>query len=331
MAWDGPYSFRVFSCAGLGVCPGLVPHVRPGPAKAAETFRRIWGFKSVLKHAVLGGFKAYEFGIPRPTYAWRSWMPVRQMMLPDMQSVRPLRRNLTLVQNHVHRGDALLSRYLRQAALLFGLPGGLNSYTTPALAVGLEAQSKHHMLNVAWMGAGFGYHFDPSDAIILQVEGNKQGPQTTWEICGRRFPNAFSFANLTYNQAMPRKNPFWIAFLCGYGYDQVSLPTTTYHSNKALSIHLTMSLNRQRGPRLKLRPTPQSVGIRGHMINPSKEFGFARSLADLCSSMAALHAVPQSLRCRPRGKQRFCPAWRGFLDDGLAGKALAKDPPGLPE
>ena len=36
----------------------------------------------------------------------------------------------------------------------------------------------HHMLNVAWMGAGFGYHFDPSDAIILQVEGNKQGPQT---------------------------------------------------------------------------------------------------------------------------------------------------------
>ena len=24
---------------------------------------------------------------------------------------------------------------------------------------------------------GFGYHFDPSDAVILQVQGNKQGPR----------------------------------------------------------------------------------------------------------------------------------------------------------
>ncbi|CAE7666331.1 RIOX1, partial [Symbiodinium sp. CCMP2456] len=279
----------------------------PGSTKAAETFRRIWGFKSVLKHAVLGGFKAYEFGIPRPTYdAGPADDAARR-------AKRALRRNLTLVQNHVHRGDALLSRYLRRAALLFGLPGGLNSYTTPALAV------------------GFGYHFDPSDAIILQVEGNK-----TWEICGRRFPNAFSFANLTYNQipndAEDVANCSEVVLREG---DALYLPVGQVHraqANKALSIHLTMSLNRQ-----FCSSTAVLLNV-AEQINPSKEFGFAQptfvswvhaTAAD--PSLAPLHAVPPALRCRPRGKQRFCPAWRGFLDEGLAGKALAKDPPGLPE
>ncbi|CAE7228685.1 RIOX1, partial [Symbiodinium microadriaticum] len=230
---------------------------------------------------------------------------------------RALRRNLTLVQNHVHRGDALLSRYLRQAALLFGLPGGLNSYTTPALAV------------------GFGYHFDPSDAIILQVEGNK-----TWEICGRRFPNAFSFANLTYNQIPNDAEDVanCSEVVLGVG-DALYLPVGQVHraqANKALSIHLTMSLNRQ-----FCSATAVLLNV-AEQINPSKEFGFARSLADLCSSLCA-SALETFRKPRPGflrfsepalgllGKQRFCPAWRGFLDDGLAGKALAKDPPGLPE
>ncbi|CAE6917281.1 unnamed protein product [Symbiodinium natans] len=279
----------------------------PGSNSAARTFRRIWGYKSVLKHAIVGGFKAYEFGIPRPSYdAEASENAARR-------AARALQRNLSLVQNHVHRADAQLARYLRQAALLFGLPGGLNSYTTPPLAV------------------GFGYHFDPSDAIILQVEGNK-----TWELCSRRYPNALSFVNLTYNQ-VPVDSPevancSQIVLREG---DAMYLPVGQIHraqANDELSIHLTMSLNRQfcSASAVLLNVAEQ--------INPSKEFGFAQpnfvswvhgAAAD--ESLAPLHAVPRSLRCRPPGKKRVCPSWRGFLDEGLAGQALARDPPGLPE
>ncbi|CAK9021949.1 Ribosomal oxygenase 1 (Bifunctional lysine-specific demethylase and histidyl-hydroxylase NO66) (Histone lysine demethylase NO66) [Durusdinium trenchii] len=132
----------------------------------SSIFRRIWGWKKVLASAK-ESFQAYEFGIPRPAH--------------DEQGVAgarfALQKKWTLVQNHVHRRHPALAKYVRLASMTFGLPGGLNSYTTPAFST------------------GFGYHFDPSDAIILQVQGNK-----SWELCARRLTNSFSFANLTYNQ-----------------------------------------------------------------------------------------------------------------------------------
>jgi len=136
-------------------------------------FQRIWSFKEVLAHAAKNGFQAYEFGIPQPVHDQEGAAGAK----------RALREKWTLVQNHVHRSHARPAQFLRNASILFGLPGGLNSYTTPAFAT------------------GFGYHFDPSDAIILQVEGNK-----TWELCARRLTNSFSFANLTYNQ-VPAGDP----------------------------------------------------------------------------------------------------------------------------
>ena len=105
---------------------------------------------------------------------------------------------------------------------------GLNSYTTPALAVGLVRASLGRLrvgriesrtcvlgFKTLWeqvcerspsitcrtwpgLGAGFGYHFDPSDAIILQVEGNKQRAQ---------LPQLSSFCSSERNSVAAPKGP----------------------------------------------------------------------------------------------------------------------------
>ncbi|CAL1148748.1 unnamed protein product [Cladocopium goreaui] len=236
-------------------------------------FQRIWSFKEVLAHAAKNGFQAYEFGIPRPVHDQEGAAGAK----------RALREKWTLVQNHVHRSHARPAQFLRNASILFGLPGGLNSYTTPAFAT------------------GFGYHFDPSDAIILQVEGNK-----TWELCARRLTNSFSFANLTYNQ-VPAGDPdvkTCSTVVLQEG-DALYLPIGQIHHARTSdhrSIHLTMSLNRQfcSSAAVLLNVAEQ--------INPSKEVGFAQMNfvswvhgVATEGDLAFLHDVPRAFRCSTRG------------------------------
>eukprot|EP00435_Cladocopium_sp_Y103_P033822 s3158_g8.t1 len=200
-----------------------------------------------------------------------------------LYGLEALREKWTLVQNHVHRSHARPAQFLRNASILFGLPGGLNSYTTPAFAT------------------GFGYHFDPSDAIILQVEGNK-----TWELCARRLTNSFSFANLTYNQVPAGdhdvKSCSTVVLQEG---DALYLPIGQIHRARTSdhrSIHLTMSLNRQfcSSAAVLLNVAEQ--------INPSKEVGFAQMnfvswVHDVATEgdLAFLHDVPRAFRCSTRG------------------------------
>ncbi|CAE8585612.1 unnamed protein product, partial [Polarella glacialis] len=282
----------------------------PGPSQAKEIFQKIWGLRMVLAYAAAEGFKAFERGIPRPAADPESRGDARAVRAAR----RALRKNLSLVQNHVHRSHAPLARYMRKASAFFGLPGGMNSYTTPAGTT------------------GFGYHFDPSDAFILQVSGTK-----TWELCNRRLTDPFGFANLTYNQVpagdLDVLNCTNVVLSEG---DALYLPIGQVHratASDATSVHLTMSLNRQfcSSAALLLNVAEQ--------INPSKEVGFAqpsfvkwlhRTAADPGFRLAELHDVPPALLCqesaatRGRGARSSaaCAASRGFLDERVLGEEV---------
>lgn len=274
---------------------------------ARAIFQRIWGWRQVLRHASREGYKAYDRGVPRPQY---NPEPGED---GEAKARDTLRKNLTLVQNHVHRSYAPLVRYMRRASTFFGLPGGMNSYTSPP------------------GGIGFAYHFDPSDAFILQVRGSK-----VWEVCERHFTDPLGFSNLTYNQ-FPEGHAAVSncqEALLQEG-DAIYLPVGAIHrarTNEGVSIHLTMSLNRQ------FFSTAAMLLNVAEQINPSKEYGFAqrpflawvnRAVASPDGSLAALHALPRCLKnCGGRGKKggRTCRVDAGFLAERAMGRVDPERP-----
>eukprot|EP00929_Paragymnodinium_shiwhaense_P012024 TRINITY_DN11860_c1_g1_i2.p1 TRINITY_DN11860_c1_g1~~TRINITY_DN11860_c1_g1_i2.p1 ORF type:complete len:1227 (-),score=225.45 TRINITY_DN11860_c1_g1_i2:294-3974(-) len=282
----------------------------PATSEAAKNaLRKLWGLEKVLRHAELHGYSAWDKGFPHPDAD-----PDGSGSGGAGAATRALQSNLSIVQNHIHRHHAELAVYMRNASLFFGVPGGLNAYTTPPDMV------------------GFAYHYDPSDAFILQVHGKKR-----WELCTRVPTNPSTFNDPTANQFMPDHPDVQTCeqVLLQEG-DVIYLPIGQVHRARAsegVSVHITMSLNR-----MFLSSSAMLLNV-AEQINPSKVSGFTqkpfinwvhKAVADPNRSLHELEDVPAALKCWGGGKQlkkrRRCSVRRGFLDPRIRGRVEPGEP-----
>lgn len=165
----------------------IAPPAEPVVYRSGEDFTRLFGFRGLDAVLASGArrrpdFRVIRDGSPLPDARYTR----RTMMHPDVPDVRRINAELaagaTLVMQGLQDYAETVGRFSRALAHDLSRPVHVNAYVTPPKS------------------QGFGSHFDPRDAFIVQVEGTK-----TWTLR----PPVFDGTLAHESWEKLRENPEW--------------------------------------------------------------------------------------------------------------------------